>query len=501
MAFTEYDRFDALGLAALLRNGQVSAHEILDEAVRRLDERNPALNAVVSRLDDTAKAAIDQGLPDGIFKGVPFLVKDLGPAIANVRQTMGSRALCNYIPAEDSVYIKRVRAAGLVLLGTTNTPEFGLTAYTEPLFTGITRNPWSFSHTAGGSSGGSGAAVAGGLVPMAHGNDGGGSIRVPSSCCGLCGLKPSRGRPPAFGGCPGPGDLAVDHVLTRTVRDSAAMLGVTSDQSLHMPAGGFLAALASPSRHLRIGLCRSPMLGKDIHADAIKALEHSAELLRHNGHTVEEAEPQGLNAASVGHALAVLFVATIGRDAASIKAKRTGIPPRRGDMEPASRFAAAYYHSIRGRVLIDALTEAGRLSNIMSRFHERYDVLLTPTLAAPPVLVGSLKPKPLENVAMEICCALKFPAAFDAIIDALAKTAFQWVTFTPIANMTGQPSLSLPLYWSADGLPVGTLFTAAVGQESMLLNLAAELERECPWFDKRPPNSQPGTSTSVGSLT
>jgi amidase len=484
--FEEYDRFDALGLAELVRTGKVSARELVNEAISRVDQRNPTLNAVITRLDDSARAAVEQGLPDGPFKGVPFLVKDLGPAIAGVRQTMGSRALSQYVPTEDSVYIKRARASGLVPIGTTNTPEFGITAYTEPRFTGITRNPWSSSHTVGGSSGGSACAVAAGLVPMAHGNDGGGSIRVPSSCCGLCGLKPSRGRPPAFGGCPGPGDIAVDHVLTRSVRDSAAMLDATSDRCLGAPPGGFLAALSSPTPRLRIAVCRSSLLGKNIHAEAMKALDYSAELLHDLGHVVEEARPDGFDVAAVGHAFAVLFVATTGREAASTKMRRGGVPPRKADMEPMSRFAAAYSRVLRGRVLVDAITEVGRLSNLMSRFHERYEVLLTPTLAAPPVPVGSLKPKPVEIMAMELCCALGTPAAFDAVINALASTAFEWVAFTPIANMTGQPSISLPLYWTSDGLPVGTLLTAGVGREDTLLGVAAELERESPWFDRRP---------------
>jgi len=267
------------------------------------------------------------------------------------------------------------------------------------------------------------------------------------------------------------------------------MLDVTSDRVLAAPPGGFLSVIEQRIRPLRIAFSRSPMLGKTTHAEAMKAADVTADVLRQLGCTVEETTPEGINWESAARAFATLFLATIGRDVADVTNKRGGIPPRAGELETTSVFIAAFYRSLKEQELANALAEAARVSEKMAAFHQRYDVLLTPTLAAPPIRVGSLQPKWHERMAMSICSSLKFSSMFDMLIDELAKKSFAWLAYTPIANMTGQPSISLPLYWTAENVPVGSQLTAAVGREEILLCLAAELERECPWFDKRPPKA------------
>lgn len=493
MAIAEYDRHDALGLAGLVKSGAVSAGELLEEAIARADRLNPGLNAIVCRLDDVARAAARDISTAAPFAGVPFLVKDLGPFLAGAPMTMGSRSLKDFVPDRDGEYMRRAKAAGLVIFGKTNTPEFGSVAYTEPELFGPCRNPWDRARTPGGSSGGSAAAVAAGIVPMAHGNDGGGSLRIPAGCTGLFGLKPSRGRMP-YGplGYEEAGWLAVDHVISRSVRDSAAMLDATQGRAADLvaglppPAEPFLTATQRDPAPLRVALLSGPMFGKTVDPECRAAVEHTGKLLAGLGHMVEEVAPPA-DYPAAARAFITLFVMEKMHDV-DTAARVSGRHPGRGEVEALCRFAHAYGRSLRGAELAWALEEQARAARAIAAFMARYDVLLTPTLAAPPLAIGAQKPRGAEAAALEIAAGLRWPPLLRLVAGQLAAQAFDWVAFTPLFNLTGQPAMSVPLYWSAAGLPVGTQIVGRYGEEFTLFRLAAQLERAQPWFARRPPS-------------
>ncbi|MBV8489338.1 MAG: amidase, partial [Candidatus Eremiobacteraeota bacterium] len=337
-AFSEYDAYDALGLAELVRAKQVSAVELLDEAIERAERVNPKLNALVCKRFDEARAAASSGLPAGPFGGVPFLMKDLGPALAGVPMTSGSRYFRDYVPETDDEFVGRVKAAGFNIFGKTNTPEFGLAPVTEPALFGPCRNPWNLERTTGGSSGGSGAMVAAGVVPLAHGNDMGGSIRIPASCNGVFGMKPSRGRTPTVGGVAG--DANADLGISRSVRDSAALLdAVRVKQGLMYEAphfaGNYLDEVAREPRPLRIAMVHEPMLGNAVDPQCRDALHEAYRLCERLGHHVEVAAPHGIDYRAVAHAIVVIFASNVGwkmHDANPLAGKAL----RAGDLEPAT---------------------------------------------------------------------------------------------------------------------------------------------------------------------
>ena len=493
--FAEYTRHDGLGLAALVRSGQVSAAELLETAIARIEAHNPALNAVIRTRFEQARAEaalVDRAAP---FAGVPFLVKDLLATLAGEPTGNGNRLLANVAMPRDSELVRRFRAAGVVIAGRTNTPEFGLTPYTEPLVCGPTRNPWSNAHSPGGSSGGSAAAIASGMVPLASGGDGGGSIRIPASCCGLFGMKPSRGMTPT-----GPefGELwhgfAIEHVLSRSVRDSAAMLDATTGADPGAPyaappqARPFRDEVDADPGRLRIAYTHEPLFGHGaVHADCIQGLEASARLLESLGHHVEQATPP-----LDRDACALAFVTVLaGETRAEIEqiAQLTGRKPRAADFEPAT-----YSLGLLGRALSAGAyaAAANRLqleARRMAPFFERFDVLLTPTLGAPPALIGALQPSAAEQRLMRIVNALDAGWLLDAlgVIKPLAQKTFDYIPYTPIFNATGQPAMSVPLHWNDAGLPIGMQFAARLGSDAVLFRLAGQLERAQPWFERRPP--------------
>jgi len=408
--------------------------------------------------------------------------------------TMGSKAYQDYIPTHDSELMKRYKKSGVLILGKTNTPEFGLMGITEPELHGPTRNPWNTDHTPGGSSGGSAAAVAAGMVPMASGGDGGGSIRIPASCCSLFGLKPSRGRTPT-----GPDygmiwqGAAVEHVLSRTVRDSAAMLDATNGSDIGAPY-----TIADPQRpyleeverepgKLRIAFCKRSPLGTYVHAECRKAVDHTVDLLKSLGHELEEAEPE-----IDGQAMArSFFMMYFGEMAADIKSLQEvlGRKARPSDVEGPTWALSLLGGAYSAGEFVTAMRQWNIAARQMGIFHQKYDLYLTPTLAFSPVKIGELQPSTLEKVLMRITNTLRAGRIMrlSGIADKLAVESLNKTPFTQLANFTGQPAMSVPLHWTSAGLPCGVHFTAPFGDEATLLRIAGQLEKAQPWFDKRPP--------------
>jgi amidase len=492
--FTEFDRFDGLGLAELVRKKEVSPSELCEEAIRRIEQVNPKVNAVITPMYDIARKAVQKGLPEGPFAGVPFLLKDIIEEYAGVPLTMGSRALRNYIPARDSEMVVRFKKSGVVILGKTNVPELGLLAVTEPELHGPSRNPWNTGHTPGGSSGGSAAAVASGMVPLAAGNDGGGSIRIPASCCGLFGLKPTRGRNPLG---PMVGELwqgaVVSHVLTRSVRDSAAMLDAIQGPDagapyvIPAPARPYVQEIETDPVPLKIAFTSASPIGTPVHKECVKAVEEAAKLLESLGHEVEEAQPD-VN----GKAVAMSYLTMCFGEVALVIEEMKAVLVRKAtpsDVEPLTWTIGLLGRTLSAGDFAKAKREWGLAGRAMGRFHQKYDLYLTPTLAYPPVKIGELQPKPYERLAMKVVNSLGLGVILKAagLVDQMAEASLSKTPFTQLANLTGQPAMSVPLHWTPDGLPVGVHFMAPFGEEATLFRVAAQLEKARPWFDRRAP--------------
>lgn len=467
---------DATAQAELVRRKEVKPIELMEAAIERIERLNPEINAVVTPMYDLARTAAAGALPDGPFAGVPFLLKDLLAEYAGVPLTEGSTFLAgHYVPDNDSELVARYKRAGLIAVGKTNTPEFGILPTTEPRLFGPSRNPWDRSRTTGGSSGGSAAAVAAGLVPMAHGNDGGGSIRIPASCCGVFGLKPTRARNPL-----GPrfGDmfsgLVCEHALTRSVRDSAALLDATAGPDVGdpycapPPARPFLAEVGANPGRLRIAFTAVASNGAPVHADCVRAVQDAAALCAGLGHEVVEAAPV-LDEEVLTQTFITLWSAGC---AWSIDdwARLTGRTPTAELFEPLTWALAEMGRMNTAPEYLLAVQDLQRQAREVARFFVEYDVWLTPTLAEPPLPLGSFDPTP------------------DNPLNGLWRSA-TFVPFTPITNVTGQPAMSVPLYWNAEGLPIGTHFVGRFGDESTLFRLAAQLEAARPWAGRRPPVS------------
>ncbi len=468
----EYGRLDATAQAALVRSGETTAGELLEAAISGVEELNPALNAVVEKLYEQARETAKDNLT-GPFAGAPFLLKDLGASYAGAPMTSGSGYMRDFVPDHDSELTARYKRAGLVIFGKTNTPEFGIQPTTEPRLFGPCRNPWDTDRSTGGSSGGSAAAVAAGIVPMAHANDGGGSIRIPASCCGLFGLKPTRARTtlgPDVGDTMG--GLVAEHAVTRSVRDSAALLDAVCGP---MPGDPYVAP--TPERPfaeevgadpgvLRIAFTTEAPTGVPLHEDCVATVRDVAELCAELGHEVEEASPV-LNGEVIERAFSVLWSAGVasGIDGMS---RLMGREPSPEQFEP---LTWALYEMGRGFSASDyllAVSVLQRFTRLVAEFFGRYDVWLTPTLAEPPPPLGTFDSPPEDPLRGY------FRAA-------------SYVPFTPIFNVTGQPAMSVPLYWTDAGLPVGAHFAGRFGDEATLFRLAAQLEEARSWATRRPP--------------
>lgn len=489
--FQEYDRYDALGLGQLVRDKQVKAEELLDEAISRAERVNPKLNALICKRFEQAREAAASGLPDGPFTGVPFLMKDLGPELAGVPMTSGSRYFRDYVPEADDEYVTRVKAAGFNIFGKTSTPEFGLAPVTEPALFGPCRNPWNTERTTGGSSGGSAAMVASGVVPMAHGNDMGGSIRIPASCNGLFGMKPSRGRTPTVGGVAG--DANADLGISRSVRDSAALLdAVRVRQGLMYDAphyaGKYLDEVAQDPRPLRIAMVHDPMLGSTIDPACNDALHNAFRLCERLGHHVEVAAPQGIDYRAVARAIVAIFASNVGWKM-NVANPLAGKRLHAGDLEPATWAMLVISEVLSTCDLTAALEEQRKLSRVFDEFLTEYDAVMMPTVASPPVRIGDLDLKRSEVMQVEVLARLRSRSLIRKAADEISKTLFDWIPYPPIFNLTGAPAMSVPLHWTPDGLPVGIMFAARLGEDATLFRLAGQLERAQPWADKRPPVS------------
>jgi amidase len=465
-------RLDALAQAALVRRGEATASELVEAAIRRIEAVNPVLNAVVTTLFDRALVEARRPLPDSPVASVPFLLKDLGAEIEGVRQTNGSRALRDHRAERTSSIVARYRRAGLIVIGRTSTPEFGNHSTTEPELFGPTLNPWDPAVTAGGSSGGSASAVASGMTPAAHASDGAGSIRIPASCCGLFGLKPSRGRVSPSRGAEEIGGLNVQHALTRSVRDSAALLDVITgpepgDTSFTTPpARPFLDEVGVDPGRLRIAWTAQPPLDVDVDGECAAAARETAALLASLGHEVEEARPDFDGEVLIGPLVTVWAVGNVedAREAERI----VGRPLHRDELEVTTWELVEFGRACSAVDLVDAVAELGRATRQIGRFFETYDAWVTPTLARRPMPLGVLNRS--YGGAAEWW---RFDCSFNA--------------WNPIANITGQPAMSLPLHGTKDGVPIGTLVFGRPGDEATLFRLAAQLEAERPWADRVPP--------------
>jgi amidase len=466
---------DATDQAALVASGEVSPSELLEAAIERIESIDPALNAVVIRWFDHAReTAASAELPEGPFRGVPFLIKDLFATYAGQRISNGNVAFkeAHVIADADTTLVSRHRAAGLVIAGRTNSPELGSVPTTEPVAWGATRNPWDPTRTPGGSSGGAAAAVASGMVPFAHASDGGGSIRIPASCCGLVGLKPSQGRI-TIGPLRDESGLAVEHCVSRTVRDSAALLDAT-----HGPGVGDTVIAPAPSRpyveelgadpgRLRIGILDHHPQGGRVDVEVSNAAQAVGKLLESLGHDVEPAWPKALEDSTFGLKFGALWSANVGMSQRRFE-EQLGRPMQDYEFEPMNRIQAEFAKHITAVDYGLALAAVAQYRRaVQSWWHDGWDLLLTPTLGELPLKLGTIVNDPDNPMSPMV-------------------RAGEFVPFTPPFNTSGQPAISLPLEWTAEGLPVGVQLVAAYGREDILIRVASQLERAKPWADRTP---------------
>ncbi len=492
--FAEYTDYDATGLAELVKKGEVSPQELLDAAVEVIERENPKLNAIIHPLHERARRLLQsRPMPAGPFQGVPMVVKDLVSSLKGAPKHCGSRFFQGYVPDHNSELMNRWLRTGVVIVGKTNTPELGQLPTTEPELYGPTRNPWDPTRTTGGSSGGTAAAVSSRMVPFGSGGDGGGSIRIPSAACGLFGLKPSRGRTPygpdqaaAWDG------LAVEHVLTRSVRDSAIMLDATcgwmrGDQAfLPRPARPFRDELHRDPGRLRIGWSAEPLLPAEVHPECRQAVQDTATLLSRLGHDVVEAAPS-----IDGRAFAMDFLILIaGNTWAEIAEAETvlGKKAHAADFETLTWLSRQMARAFHAGEYIAAKRRLEQNVRPVHEFFTTFDILLTPTLSSPPLPLGFMKKSGFMG-SMEKLVSRLPPNRLhrmDSILDQASRDAFGFIPWTPVMNVSGQPSMSVPLHWNEEGLPVGSMFTAALADDATLFRLAAQLEQERPWADRRP---------------
>lgn len=470
-----YGTMDATAMAALVARGEVSPGELLDSALEAVERLNPALNAIVLPQEAVARRMIAEGLPRGPFRGVPFLLKDLGCEAMDFPSHNGSRLWANTQYARDSAIYTRIRATGVVPFARTTAPEGGIGPATESaVYGGPTRNPWNLNHTPGGSSGGAGAAVAAGIVAAAHGSDGGGSVRIPASSCGLFGFKPTRARLPD-GPYAGEGwaGMAIDGFLTTSVRDTAVFLDACEGADLGAPywapplGRGYAAAITRPPRRLRVALCDTTLTGDPIHPDCKAAVHAAAQLLAHLGHHIEHARPQ---ADTLGMMRAWTDIVACGA-ALSVHNTLNGRPLAPDDVENVTRGAIAHAATIPGERYLEAVGQVHAYGRQMAEFFQPWDILLTATLAEPPAEIGRFNHDTSDYVAYRIG----------------PKGVFAYSPFCAAFNASGQPAASLPLHMTADGLPVGVHLAARFGADEELIALCAEVESAAPWAARRAP--------------
>lgn len=485
--FKEYSQYDAIGLAQLIKAGDVSAKEALEAAIEQANRLNPKLNAIIHRFDERAYQAAAQGLPDGVFTGVPYLLKDLSFYFAGEPLTMGSRNV-SIVPKADNEIVRRMKATGVNTFGKTNTPEFGLIITTEPKAHGATHNPFKKGYSTGGSSGGSAAAVAAGIVPMAGAGDGGGSIRFPAAWCGVFGLKPSRGRNP-LGPHYGEGweGAIADHVITRSVRDSAAMLDATAGAEIGAPyviaapEESFLHAVSRPPKPLKIALMREPLFpNTEVDAAVLAVLEQTGKQLSLMGHMVEYALPN-------------IDIDKMWRDFFTVVSAHTALQvsdisrlygaEQVAKIEPQTRNMAMIGHALSAMDLLMAKQGWHQVQYQTGMFLQDFDMILCPTVPTPAVKHGVLPPGKLDELLMGVSALLNKGINMgkivyhSSLIEKLSAPVLSKMAYTTLGNITGLPAMSLPLGMSKTGLPIGMQFIGKMNDESTLLSLAAEFER------------------------
>jgi amidase len=472
MRFDEYRKLDATALAKLIAKGELSAKTVLEVAIARAEAVNPAINAIVHKQYAQAHKAIAAGLPQGPLTGVPFLIKDLGFFETGEPATYGSRIYAGFRADHDSAYVRRCKQAGLVFMGRSSSPEFGLSPNTEPRLYGACKNPWNLAHSAGGSSGGAAAAVSAGILPVAHATDGGGSIRIPAAQCGLFGLKPSRGRvslaPDAGEGW---GGLSVGHVVSRSVRDCALMLDCTAGTepgdpyAAPAPAGSYMEAIGRPPRMLRIAMLRKDHRGSTPHAECLRAVESAAKLCQSLGHIVEEADPLIDLVALRQHTSAIAAANT----ARALGLRWTALrrEPNADDVEAATWAVYQRGRKITGVEYVEAIAATHAAGRKLAAFFKGYEVILSTVVASPPPPLGYFD--------------------MNGDVATFTERVTQYLGVTPVHNATGTPAMSVPLHATPDGLPVGVHFAGRYGEECTLLQLAAQLEAVQPWSGRVPP--------------
>ncbi|WP_216827662.1 amidase [Alkalihalobacterium elongatum] len=486
-----YKSYDALGLAELVKSKQVQPKELLEQAIQVIEQQNPHLNAVIHKMYEQAEKMIETKELTGRFAGVPMLLKDITQEIEGEPITSGSKSLQSYRAKKDSEFVRRVRNTGAVFLGVTNTPEFALMGITEPTHYGPTRNPWNLDFTPGGSSGGSGAAVAAGMVPIAGANDGGGSIRIPGAYCGLFGLKPTRGRTPA-----GPTlgrqwqGASSDHVLTKSVRDSAAMLdeihGIEKGGAFQAPPyeGSYLQCVTLPfDKVLKIAFTTESPLGTDVHQECKEAVLRTVKQLEKLGHRIEEKR-----APVDGKKIATSYLTMyFGEVAATITSLEDvlGRKAKSSDVEPQTWLLGLLGRTTTAEEFVLSMREWDRAAFAMETFHESYDLYITPTTAFPPAKIGELEPKPMEKLLINAIGTIGLGGLLKktGIVDQIAEQSLMRTPFTQLANLTGQPAMTVPMHKTKDGLPCGVQFMAARGREDLLYQLAGELEQTEMWIN------------------
>ncbi len=490
MADFQYLDYDATGLAELVRKEEVSAGEIVEAAIARVEKLNPKLNAVINKMYDQARKAAQDVTGQEPFAGVPILLKDIGQEIEGEPMTQGARALRDYRAEKDATFINRVRSTGVVFLGQTNVPEFALMGITEPQLYGPTRNPWNRDHTPGGSSGGSAAAVASGMVPIAGASDGGGSIRIPASYCGLFGLKPSRGRTPAgpFFGRNWQG-ASVNHVLSRSVRDSAAMLdlvkGYEAGTAFAPPPfdDNYLeCALQGPAKKMKIAFTTKSLTGAEIHHECREAVTKAAHQLESLGHFVEEIKAP-VDGSKIAKSYMTLYFGEVAA-AITLLAEVLGRKARLSDVEPATWLLGQLGKITTSEEFVLNLNEWDFAAFKMEAFFEDYDLFMTPTTAALQSKIGEQDLSNKEVTQIKWVSRLKLAKTLKkaGVVDDLINRSLERTPFTQLANLTGQPAMSLPLHLSPGGLPVGVQFIAAKGREDILFHLAGQMEQTDLWI-------------------
>lgn len=491
MDHSDYAALDGLGLAEAIAGGELTAAEALEAAQRRAQAVGGKVNAIVRPMEAQAAARLDDRL-EGPFAGVPFLLKDLGQEYAGVPSSYGCRALSQLPAMEHATVVQRWLDAGVVVFGRTNTPEFGAKGITEPALFGAARNPWDLSHTPGGSSGGSAAAVAAGIVPVAGASDGGGSIRIPAACCGLFGLKAGRGLVP-FGPSTGEPLLgaATNGVISRTVRDSAAMLDVLAgpDETVPyapaMPPGAYLDEVGKDPGKLRIGFHASSAINSAVDREAVTAVTEAAALLESLGHEVE-AVASPVDDGALARDFLTLWFANAAYEVGHVRAL-TGAG--REGFEQDTLIMAAIGAKTTAVEYVAAVERRHEHVRRLAGFHDRFDLLLTPSLASPPPRIGQFDTprqlRPLAEALLKTRTASVLRRV--GLVDRMIDDNLGWVPFTQLANLTGRPAMSVPLHWTQAGLPLGVQFVAPLGGEGRLLRLAAQLEQAKPWRDRVAP--------------